>query len=51
MKEEKLGILLTSYMCHCQFEKALNTHTLKAYRRDLKLRTPRNPNFLIENPK
>ena len=35
MKEEKLGILLTSYMCHCQFEKALNTHTLKAYRRDI----------------
>ena len=35
MKEERLGILLTSYMCHCQLEKALNTHTLKAYRRDI----------------
>ena len=31
MDKEKIEARLDSYLEHCQYEKALNAHTLKAY--------------------
>lgn len=35
MDKEKTDTLLGSYLDHCQYEKALNAHTLKAYKKDI----------------
>lgn len=35
MDKEKMDALLGSYLDHCQYEKALNAHTLKAYKKDI----------------
>lgn len=35
MDKEKMEALLGSYLDHCQYEKALNAHTLKAYKKDI----------------
>lgn len=35
MDKEKMEALLGSYLDHCQCEKALNAHTLKAYKKDI----------------
>lgn len=34
-KEKKMEAMLGSYLDHCQYEKALNAHTLKAYKKDI----------------
>ena len=33
--DKKMEALLGSYLDHCQYEKALNAHTLKAYKKDI----------------
>lgn len=35
MDKEKMDALLGSYLDHHQYEKALNAHTLKAYKKDI----------------
>lgn len=35
MDKEKIEARLDSYLEHCQYEKALNAHTLKAYKKDI----------------
>lgn len=35
MDKEKMEAMLDSYLDHCQYEKALNAHTLKAYKKDI----------------
>lgn len=35
MDKEKMEARLDSYLEHCQYEKALNAHTLKAYKKDI----------------
>ena len=35
MDTEKMEAMLSFYLEHCQYEKALNAHTLKAYKKDI----------------